>query len=413
MATQIKENWRDEFSTGKAQFFYVFRNGLFCDIKFLIGPDQDAVYCHSFVLKVRSPVFEKIVDKLPIAVKENVKEMVIERVSISSFKKFLQFLYADQLDADSDEALDILYLAKKYGIHELTRKCAAQIKTAITDSNAISIFQLARDCKEIELEQKALRYIYCNIASIVEQDDFLKTTHSNLCYLLSQDEPEISELALFNAAIRWAKSECSKHRLHDSPKHLRLVLKEALHEIRFPLMTSEEYHSKIVGLSLLNEKESSEISKYLAAEPASREFVRPSLFKSKLRHFIREDEILDLNKFDDENHKRLAKYAIKKSSIEFSGPTIVSSLILDVEPLDKSIDLDKLDKDIRAIKKFGLHWGGSTVVGSKESVQKLKISFIAEEKRSYGVGTVVEAIQDLSDGVRQVYVVSFREEVEV
>jgi len=83
-----ESNWRDQLPTLRDQFRYVIQNNLFSDIKFLVGNSQTPVYSHSFVLKVRSAVFERLLEKLPVS--DSVKEIVVRDASTIGFKKFIQ-----------------------------------------------------------------------------------------------------------------------------------------------------------------------------------------------------------------------------------------------------------------------------------------------------------------------------------
>jgi len=70
-----------------------------------------------------------------------------------------QFLYSDTLEASANEALEILPLAKKYRVSALSRVCVTLLGEGIAEDNAASIFHIARELKEIELEQKAIQFI--------------------------------------------------------------------------------------------------------------------------------------------------------------------------------------------------------------------------------------------------------------
>lgn len=133
-------------------------------------------------------------------------------------------------------------------------------------------------------------------------------------------------------------------------------------------------------------------------------------FYSGLFH---EDE-MDLSKIDDESHKRLAKFAISKSNpAEGTSPLIVTSLVLEVVPRDDAIELEALKAEILKIKKYGLFWGVSNDVELENGEKKLRISFAADVRRSYGVGTVVEAVLDLENFVAQAHVHSYKDEIVV
>jgi len=129
-----------------------------------------------------------------------------------------------------------------------------------------------------------------------------------------------------------------------------------------------------------------------------------------------EQQLLELSEHDDECHSRLAKFALRlnnKDRRKPSVPIMVCNLILDVMPTnDSEVGLEKLEEGIRKIKKYGLHWGLFKHIVDEKGRNILRLSFIAEETRSYGVGTVIECIQDCAD-VKAVSVRSFKEEVDV
>lgn len=64
--------------------------------------------------------------------------------------------------------------------------------------------------------------------------------------------------------------ECSRYKIQDSPKHIRLVLKEALNLVRFPIMSQEEFVEKVVPTGVLNEREIKEINRYFDASLENR-----------------------------------------------------------------------------------------------------------------------------------------------
>lgn len=130
------------------------------------------------------------------------------------------------------------------------------------------------------------------------------------------------------------------------------------------------------------------------------------------RNLVHEDDV-DLSKLDDEGHKRLAKIAVFKSNPqEGKGTLIVTSLVLEIDPRDENIELETLKTEILKIKKYGLFWGVSNEVELSNGQKKLRLSFAADTRRSYGVGTVVEAVIDL-ENVSQAYVYSYRDEIVV
>jgi len=137
------------------------------------------------------------------------------------------------------------------------------------------------------------------------------------------------------------------------------------------------------------------------------------MLKLIYRGLFHEDDI-DLAKVDDEAHKRLAKFAISKSNpAEGTSSLTVTSLVLEILPKDETIELEALKAEILKIKKYGLFWGVTNNLELENGQKKLRISFAADTRRSYGVGTVVEAVLDLENFVAQAHVHSYKDEIVV
>lgn len=127
---------------------------------------------------------------------------------------------------------------------------------------------------------------------------------------------------------------------------------------------------------------------------------------------------LDLANTDDENHKMLARFALKKTQdttkilTKSNLPKTIhlSSAIVEVCPKSAfQNNLEDLKNNIFEIKKYGLHWGAWSISSDEK---KLLLSFAADDNRSYGVGTIIEEIQErLKDKVEFVMVKSFKEDI--
>lgn len=133
---------------------------------------------------------------------------------------------------------------------------------------------------------------------MLEEDDFSSLSQINLCEVLDKNELDINEIDLFLGIlkyvgcgfhlkihrflmyyenwvfIRWARKECTRYKIQDTPKHIRLVLKEALNLIRFPTMTKEDFAEKVVPTGVLSEREVTEVNRYFDATPENR-FANP------------------------------------------------------------------------------------------------------------------------------------------
>src|SRR5665811_1703534 len=93
--SETNSEWRSPLITGREQFHYVFQHQMFCDVKFIVLKDEfaqpETLLSHSLVLKIRSPVFEKLLGKLEQSVKTPLfLEIFIDGFEPSVFKKFVQ-----------------------------------------------------------------------------------------------------------------------------------------------------------------------------------------------------------------------------------------------------------------------------------------------------------------------------------
>uniref|UniRef100_A0A0N5AJ62 Elongation factor 1-beta n=1 Tax=Syphacia muris TaxID=451379 RepID=A0A0N5AJ62_9BILA len=125
------------------------------------------------------------------------------------------------------------------------------------------------------------------------------------------------------------------------------------------------------------------------------------------------DDDIDLFGSDDEEDEekakivaqRLKEYAERKAK---KGPkeAAKSNVIFDVKPWDDSIDLNQMEKQVRAIQTDGLVWGGAKVLPVAYGVNKLQICCIIEDEK-VSTDWLEEQMTALEDLVQSVDVVAF------
>ncbi|KAL3116863.1 hypothetical protein niasHT_003387 [Heterodera trifolii] len=176
--------------------------GVDADVQFLVGQGdkQEALLpAHKPILRVASDVFDAMFrydEKFPVSVtqnpadenafqKEGSSPVEIPDVNVEAFKTMLSFIYADDFSGlNGNNAIDVLYAAKKYNLPLLVREC---VNIPIEELNNVFIaFAKAR-----LLEEKALR---------------------------------------------WAIEKCRQNGIECSAKNYRQMLGPALFKIRFPII---------------------------------------------------------------------------------------------------------------------------------------------------------------------------------
>uniref|UniRef100_A0A1I7XWT9 Elongation factor 1-beta n=1 Tax=Steinernema glaseri TaxID=37863 RepID=A0A1I7XWT9_9BILA len=125
------------------------------------------------------------------------------------------------------------------------------------------------------------------------------------------------------------------------------------------------------------------------------------------------DDDLDLFGSDDEEddeekkritEERLKAYAEKKS--KKPGPIAKSNIIYDIKPWDDTVDLNELEKVVRAIEMDGLVWGASKILPIAYGINKLQICCVVEDLK-VSSDALEEKITDNEDLVQSVDVVAF------
>ncbi|KAL3083682.1 hypothetical protein niasHT_036810 [Heterodera trifolii] len=201
----------------------ILSSGEDTDVHFLLLP------AHKLILKHASDVFGAM---FRFDAKKEKAENVPD-VEAAAFKVMLSFIYAGDLsELNGDNAMAVLYAAKKYNIPGLADQCLD-----VPISNLRNVFFAYAQTRLFDLEdfvQRCLAFIDKNSNDLLKSEKFLQIDQKLLCEILGRDELQIiEEISVWKAGI-----ECSA-------ENLRQMLGLALFKIRFPLVKKMEFSEKI------------------------------------------------------------------------------------------------------------------------------------------------------------------------
>ena len=154
-----------------------------------------------------------------------------------------------------------MFASSQYSIKHLTTICIDHIHSKINKNNACALLETASILGEKELKKFALEYIYTNTSYITQTDGFLSLSKPSLLNVLKSNLLVVNECELFLSILDWAryklvsmknpnsdikfiscKLESGKKYIKFKGKELediKLILKDVLPFIRFPLMTAD------------------------------------------------------------------------------------------------------------------------------------------------------------------------------
>lgn len=174
----------------------------------------------------------------------------------------VRFLYYEECQIQANNVMQILYASKKYMIPAMTKKCTTYLEQKLDTNNVCTIFQQSLLYDEKTLAEKCKEIIQKQTAKVFKSDGFQSISKDTLIHILNDDELSIKEIEVFEFCLQWARAHAVHH--FGKGQVLRDALGEAFFQIRFPLMTVEEFGSVVVHHELLTQAEENSCFRYLS-----------------------------------------------------------------------------------------------------------------------------------------------------
>ena len=249
------QGWQTTRKTLTERVEFLLNNSLMSDVSFVVrnaSGEEEILVAHKFVLAVGSPVFYGMFyGRAP----ERRKEIDLPDCDSESFLEFLRFLYSDKVDLTGGSVMQVWYLAK-YIVPELETACTNFLKEHLSPENVFDILPLAKKFEEEELVVRCWEVIDRSTQDALQSETFPSITRELLEEVVKRDDLTIPEIDLFQAVDRWAIAECQRQNLEPFKDSKRIVTGEdVLSNIRFPLMSQDQFAEKVPCSGLLSKDE--------------------------------------------------------------------------------------------------------------------------------------------------------------
>ena len=254
MASKCHDDWQSSKKTVLQRNAYMLDNELMSDVSFTCGESRRIFHAHKYVLATSSAVFfAMFYGEIP----PNEFPIRIEDAEEESFKEFLRFLYTDDCKVTAENAIGVLYLAKKYSISSLAEKCCEILEANIKPENVFAVLEQAIKFDEKELEEKSWNIILKKTQECLNSEAFCDIGLHTLNALLKKESLAVTEVELFKAVLKWTDSECARQGINteEDKTARRRVLGNSVYEIGFLEISQEDMAKHVSPSGMLTDAE--------------------------------------------------------------------------------------------------------------------------------------------------------------
>ena len=210
------------------------------DVTFIVGPNATEFYGHTLIIGVVSEVLKA---QFSGDWKDN-RTVKLEDVEEDAFRALMIYIYTDKVRIQGKYLLDVLELAHRYMISGLLTSLTNRETFNAYYTNHVWKFLTFGDvASHVQLIIRCLEVIDKDPDSFLSMPDFVDVKPSVISLIIDRSTLYINELKLFEHLLKWSETECQKWNpsLQVTSENQRKVMEPFIHQIRFPIMTLEEF----------------------------------------------------------------------------------------------------------------------------------------------------------------------------
>ena len=220
------------------------------------------VPAHKLLLAAKSPVFNAMFCG-ELAEQEQIN---LPDCGYEGMLKFLRFLYTEKVYLSSMNVMQVLYLAEKYIVSLLTKRCNNFLNLNFDTSNVFSLIKHADFFSNDALAGDCWFFVDKNAKDVLASAEFLAIERSVLEKVVAREMMNIEEVILFQTVDCWAVKECERQNLEAEGPVKRLLLREEIiQKMRFPVMRKDVFIHVVVRSNILTKEEENNNIEYLSS----------------------------------------------------------------------------------------------------------------------------------------------------
>ena len=245
-------DWQSTKKTVLERSRHMFNNPFMSDVGLCCEGLSKEFHAHKYILATSSSVFYAMFYG-ELAEKNSV--VYLSDTNDDSLEEFLRFLYTEECNLTADNAVFVLYLAKKYIVPSLAEKCVEFLETNLAAENVFVVLEQALQFDEEKLVKKCWDMIDMETSEAVVSDAFTDICQSTLVEFLKRESLNVEEVDLFKAVVKWSEAECLRQEKETNGTNKRAAIGNAIYQIRFASMTLEEFGQNVSPSGLLTAEE--------------------------------------------------------------------------------------------------------------------------------------------------------------
>ena len=262
----VEENWQTKRSTIVERTTFIFDSQLLSDVKFVVpastgeSESKKVIPAHKFVLAISSPVFFAMFYG---QMAETTDSIELPDCEYESLLALFRFMYTDEANLSGSNVIQVMYLANKYMVPSLAEKCTEYLRENLKASNVFCILPYAQKFEDKDLEARCWEMIEMQTEKAVTSDEFETAERSVVESVVKREKLNVTEVELFKAVDRWATKESERQgKKPEGDVKRRILGEEIVKEIRFPVISQEEFVSVVFDSHILSFQEFGDMMKH-------------------------------------------------------------------------------------------------------------------------------------------------------